>query len=422
MIFTKKIKAGALQFVLFIGAIVAVLLLSFVLVSYSHNLFLKKTDVWVEIIQAADSGLKRSFDQDMKAGETIEMPAMNDLGILVSVEKEYWGVLEIRKVKSEKGKMGFEKWAFVGHADEKRAALYLQDNQRPLVLAGNTKITGTAFLPEKGVKMGNIYGNSYYAPKLIYGEEKMSTAALPIFDSEIRQQIKRLTGRGFEPQGEEVPLKTGLVLKNSFKEPTKVIKGSHVRLEKAQLSGNIIIWATEKITVDAFSKLHDVVLLAPKIEVADWAKGNFQALASESIAVGKGCELAYPTVLWVHQEIAGDPSPNDIRPNVMVDSYAHVRGMVIYQNKGEEANRFKPHIKIDENAKVVGEVYGTKNLELEGSVHGSVTTGSFVALENGNSYQNHLYNAYINSTQLPIEYAGIGFENESMNQIVKWLY
>ncbi|UJH68667.1 hypothetical protein [Allomuricauda sp. SCSIO 65647] len=419
---TKKIRAGALQFVLFIGAIVAILLLSFVLVSYSHNLFLKKTDVWVEVIQAADSGLERSFDQDMNAGATFEVPVMNDSGISVSVEKEYWGVLEIRKVKSEKGKMGFEKWAFVGHADEKRYALYLQDHQRPLVLAGNTKITGTAFLPEKGVKMGNIYGNSYYAPKLIYGEKRQSQASLPVFDPEIREQIEKLTSPIVVPKGEEIILKKGMVHKHSFKKPTQIIKGTHIQLEQVALSGNIMVWASDKIMVGALSKLHDVLLVAPHIEIEKGFLGNLQALASESITVGEGCQLGYPTVLWVHQEIMGDPPQNDIHPNIMVDSYAHVRGVVIFQSKGGEANRFKPHVKIDENAKVVGEVYCSENLELKGSVHGSVTTGGFVALENGNSYQNHLYNGSINSSLLPMKYAGIEFEGKPINQVTKWLY
>ncbi|MAU26786.1 MAG: hypothetical protein CMH48_07695 [Muricauda sp.] len=418
----KKIKAGALQFVLFIGAIVALLLLAFVLVSYSHNLFLKKTDVLVEIIQAVDSGLEYSFTQNMVEGQELNVPIKSDLGISVSVEKKYWGVMEIRKTKARKGKLNFEKLGFVGHADENRAALYLQDRQRPLVLAGNARITGTAHLPEQGVKTGNISGNGYYASQLIYGMEKRSGELLPAFDEEVNQQIVKLTSDGFEPQGEEILFKVGMVLKNSFKEPTKVIKGSHILLERVELSGNIIIWATHKISVGATSKLHDVILLAPKIEVERFSKGNFQALAKESITVGKDCELDYPTILYVRQSEPKKEDSRDLEPYISINSNSNIKGMVIYGHEGEETNRFKPDIRIDDNASVTGEVHCSGNLELKGYVKGSVTTGGFVALENGNIYQNHIYNGSINSMLLPIEFAGIKYEAKPLNQVAKWLY
>ena len=47
----KKIKAGALQFVLFIGALIAVLLFSFLLLSHLQNLFGKKTAVSISVIR-----------------------------------------------------------------------------------------------------------------------------------------------------------------------------------------------------------------------------------------------------------------------------------------------------------------------------------------------------------------------------------
>lgn len=422
MIWTQKIKAGALQFVLFIGTIVAVLLLSFVLVSYSHNLFMKKTDMLVEVIQAADAGLEYSFAQNMLEGQTMDVADNSDLGISVSVEKKYWGLLEIRRVKSKKGKLAFEKWAFVGHADKKRHALYLQDNQRPLVVAGNTKITGTSYLPEQGVKMGSISGNGYNASQLIYGAQSRSGATLPVFRKEIQQHMDKLTSSSFEPQGEEIQLKKGLVLKNSFKAPTKIIKGSDIRLEKVDLSGNLVVWATHKITVDALSRLHDIILLAPKIEMESLAKGNFQALASEYIAVGKSCQLIYPTVLYVKPNKPKKEVNRDMEPYISVDSNSSISGVVIYEHKGKETNRFKPHIRIAENAGVTGKVHCSGNLELKGHINGTVTTNGFVALENGNIYQNHLYNGIINGNALSLEFVGLPYEHQSTNQVVKWLY
>jgi hypothetical protein len=420
MILAKKIKAGALQFVLFIGAVVAVLLLSFVLVSYSHNVFHKKTDVAIEVIQAANAGLDYSFSKNMLDGDLLEVPYEDDLNITVEVKKSYWGILEKRTAKAKKGQFTFEKIALVGNSNPDKPVLYLKDNQRPLVVAGNVKITGIVYLPEQGVKMGNIYGNSYYDSRLIFGNQKESRSTLPEFDKEVLNQITALTYKQ-EPKGDEITLKKELVVKNSFKNSIKVIKGSFVQLDKVKLSGNIIVWATQKITVTAASKLNDVILIAPQIEIANWSKGNFQALASESITIGKGCELNYPTALVLNQQGIDGLTTDNMNPGIFIDQYAQIRGMVIYHDKGEP-NRFKPHIKINEHAKIYGEVYSTQNLELKGSIYGNATTNSFVALENGNIYQNHLYNGKINSSMLPDEYGGIIYASTNSNQVMKWLY
>ena len=421
MIRNKKIKGGALQFVLFVGSVIAVLLLSFVLVSYSHNLFQKKTDQTIAVIKAADMALQQSFGHHLRDGESKQVPIYNDFGIGTMVSKNYWGLLELRRVLAKKGQFTFEKLAFVGHSDIERAALYLKDNQRPLVLAGNTKIMGTAHLPERGVKMGNIHGYGYYAQQLIYGKEKRSGLELPKLTGEIQSQLTKLTSLGHQPKAERISLKKNMLYANSFKNPTQVIQGDDVVLDEIILTGNIIVWASHKIEVKASSRLQDVLLLAPNVEIDDWSKGNFQVLASKTIKVGRGAVLEYPSILAVKTYGRDSLFQKSIEPNIYMDSHAQVRGMVLYQDQSDP-NRIKPHIKIDENAKVIGEVYSSQNVELKGSVFGSLTTSGFVALENGSIYQNHIYNGQINSEILDRQYAGLVYGNSIPNQVVKWLY
>ncbi|MEM8927866.1 MAG: hypothetical protein AAGC45_06665 [Bacteroidota bacterium] len=421
MIWKQKIPAGALQFVLFVGAVIAVLLLSFVLVSYSHNVFKKKTDVTIEVIRTADVALRKSFLIPIKNGETKRIPLNNGLGIEAEVSRMDWGLLELRKVMARKAAFEFEKLAFVGYTQNERPALYLEDNQRPLVLAGSTKIQGTAYLPERGVKMGNVYGNGYYASQLIFGEEKRSTNQLPQFSQDVKRKIEELTGTTFSRKGEPVRLQREMVLKNSFKERTKWIQGDVLELDNVTLLGNIIVRASRKIRVRNSSRLSDVLLLAPSIEIENWTKGNFQAIATKTIRVGKGAELAYPSVLAVKARTQDSILHESLEPNISLDTYANVRGMVLYKDeRGPE--RFKPHIKIREFAKVHGEVYCTQNVELRGSVYGSLTTSGFVALENGNIYQNHIYNGHINGGMLPVEYAGVSYNAKGPNQVAKWAY
>ena len=162
--------------------------------------------------------------------------------------------------------------------------------------------------------------------------------------------------------------------------------------------------------------------MAPVIEIRDWTKGNFQALAQKTIRVGKGCRLDYPSVLSVNLARKDSLLKQRMEPHISLDSYTELRGFVIFMEDDDAPNRYKPHVHIDENAKVHGEVYSSQNLELKGKVYGNATVGGFVAVENGNIYQNHIYNGSINAPSLPAQYAGIAYEDQPIDQIMKWLY
>jgi hypothetical protein len=430
MKFTTKIKAGALQFVLFIGAVVAVLLMAFMLLSHTHSLFDKKTDVVISIIKGVDFGINSSLNKPIALGDQIAIKDENDLSIDIQVKRDYWGIFEKRTVMASHGKTNLIKTALVGGKDiDGMPALYVSDKQRPVIIAGNSSITGTAFLPKQGIKMGNIHGNSYHRNQLVYGKKLQSKATLPQLCSDLQMQLNQLAKVGYVPQGEMVSMTRNRALKNSFHSPTKIIRDRVVHLKDMQLTGNIIVSASDKIIVEASAQLNDVVLLAPKIIIKDWVNGYFQAIASESITVGKKCLLPYPTALVVNKKGTPRLSKNTNsqhqftnRPSIYIDSYTEIGGVVMALENSEE-RQFVPQIKIDDNAKVVGEVYCTKNLELKGRVNGSVTTAAFVALENGSVYQNHLYNGMINSTHLPRAYVGLlSQKGEQSKKIMKWLY
>jgi len=407
MIWKKKIKGGALQFVLFIGAVIAVLLFSFVLISQSHNLFRKKTDLLVSLIQASDSGLHYAFDETIHPEVQTEVPIRYPFQIKVTIEKKYWGIYELVTSEAKQGKNTFRRKALLGYnAKENLAALYLKDTKRPLVVAGDAKIIGNAFLPEQGIKAGSIYGNSFSNSTLLSGKQKSSSEQLPSLSATLLNQLKHLSNPLFEPKGELIVYKNKLRINNSFDQTTKVLKGRHIVLKDSELSGNIIVWATKKITVEAATKLQDIILIAPEIRIQNWVKGNFQAVASNTISVGKGCELAYPTALVVHKGSKKGNSTGSYVPDIYLDDYAQIKGTLIYKNDGD-INAFVPQIKMEENAKVIGEVYNSGNTELRGRINGNITTGSFIALENGSIYQNHLYKGKINSTALSEHYAGI---------------
>ena len=423
MIIFSKIKAGALQFVLFIGTIIVLLLMSFILINQSHSLFDKQTDIMVDLVRASDNALIESFSTTAMKGNSLDKVGNQDLGIRSNVSKEYWGLLEKRHSVSKKGKLQFEKSAFVGYKNPDISALYLRDDNRPMVIVGEAKISGDAYLPKRGIKMGNIQGYGYVSSQLVYGNVHQSNAQLPGLCGQVDQQLKMITGVNYRPKGNSATLKQGMLIKNSFKEETIVVQGSdYLDLDKVTLIGNVVVWAMDKIRVRATSQLRDIILVAPEIEIEQGTRGAFQVIASQRIVVGKGCVLEYPTLLAVHEGNGSDQAVNTLRdPVIAIESGSSISGAIIYSNKGKSKGLPK-YIGIDREATVTGEVYCDQALELKGNIYGSVTTGSLISFENGNTYLNHLFNGSINSDLLPGEYCGLVYDCETTNGIAKWLY
>lgn len=428
MIVLKKINAGALQFVLFVGAIIAVLLMSFLLLMHTHKHFKTKTNILIALVESANYGMETSLKEDFAQRDMHTIYQETDIPLTINVSREFWGVFEKRVVETMHNTKSYTKTALVGAKDEgETAALYVNNHQRPVILAGNAQISGNAFLPEQGLKMGNIYGNSYNRPELLYGRQMKSDSILPDLSEDLGKQLQFICNPSFLPNGQIINSLPISGIANSFESETKIYKDRVIRLENIEITGNVVIIAAHKIVVTSSAKLKDIILIAPEIVVENWVKGNFQAIATETIYIGKKTELSYPSALVLNKksDVIGMQKTNMLTygqsPGIYLDAYAYVAGCVLALDNSKTIHT--PLVSIDFNAKVLGEVYCERSLELKGRINGMVSTDSFIALENGNIYQNHLYNGVINSTRLKPMYAGILLKSrESNKKVMKWLY
>lgn len=420
-----KIKAGALQFVLFMGAVIALLLLTFIGLSHAHTLFGKKSELLIQTVKQADLGLDYAMKTQMAANDTIALQMQLQDQIEVKGIKEFWGAFEKYTVVSTSKKNRFIKSVLVGKSIfDGIPALYLKDNQRPMIIVGDAQITGDAFLPEQGIRPGNIAGRSFYGTTLVHGGRRKSNTQLPKLSLGLRKHLENLSQNGpVNALQESLSLSNGANLENSFKEPTKIIYGDVIDLAGISLTGNILVKASQRIIVDASTKLQDIVLLAPKITIKDRVMGTFQAIAEEQIRVGKNCSLGYPSALVVSKNKWMKRSSGQILySNIFLDSNTTLKGVVVFLGPSEE-RRFSPQIKISDTAKIWGEIYCEQNLELKGEVIGNVTTNAFMALERGSIYQNHLFNGKINGDLLTGAYAGLLLDGQNRKKaICKWLY
>lgn len=413
-----KINAGALQLTTFIIAVIAVLLVSFILVVHSHKQFVNQSQFVITAIKQANIGITHVLQNEHRINDTIRLNLLDNSCKNVKVYSNYWGifkkVISIASIKKKE----FKKVALIGaKQDQKnRVALYVNDNNKPLVLVGNTKIKGLSFLPKQGAKTGNIAGNTYYGSRLIYGLTNTSIK-LPVVISNISKNIKLLNSTSTTlRQDQFLNTDNTKIYTNSFFSPLKMVYSkSTINLKDISITGHVFIQSKRKIKVFPSALLNDVVLMAPKIEIMTNTIGRLQAIATKQIIVGKHVNLNYPSAL-----VVSNKEKTVLENNIVIGKHTTVQGVVANLSK-EVPDNFKTQILLEEKAILKGEMYNTQNTELRGKVYGTVYSNNFVANQSGSVYQNHIYNAVIDVNKLPEEYVGLLF-NKSKKGVLKWLY
>lgn len=429
--FWLKLKAGALQLTLFIAVVIALLLSAFILLIQTHKRFKIQTDFIIETSRNTNKGIDFALNNKIRLNDTTAIDLKDKDYKSLKVHREYWGVFEKVTAVSKIKKNTLRKVALIGgtQSENNRTALYIQDNNKPLVLVGKTKIEGVAYLPRQGVKPGTISGKSYYGSQLIYGATRVSSN-LPKLFSETSAQINTIENQVSRISQEQfLNIEKGKTYTNSFLKPTQVFFSNDViRLNTVTLTGNIIVQSKSRIIVEASSKLKDVILIAPEIEIKNQVNGNFQAIASKTITVGENVALEYPSALILKEKeipkavtsSAVEKSQTRTLNKIIIEDGSSIHGLVVYLGIPKTSNH-NVQIELKEKSTVKGEVYCNQNLELKGTVYGSVYTNNFIAKQSGSVYQNHIYNGTIIVNELPEEYIGLPFNN-SKKDVLKWLY
>ena len=174
-----KLKAGALQYVLVVSVIIAIIIFAFISLIYLQQRMTIKHGFAKETIANAQMGFDYLRTNEIRYDEETTLDFFENEAAITTITKKHWGIFDIGIVNSKIKNESFQKIGILGTQKSKRAALYLQENNKSLVLVGKTKIIGNASLPKQGVKSGSIAGTSYYGNQLIYGNRKRSSTKLP---------------------------------------------------------------------------------------------------------------------------------------------------------------------------------------------------------------------------------------------------
>ncbi len=422
----QKIKAGALQLTLHIVIIVGLLLTAFVLLTHIHNRFKLQASLAKETINNCNRGIHFTIKNNLILKDTLTINLDDESYKSLKVHRGFWGAFEKISVDSKIKTHRFKKQALVGSSQLEldRPSLYLEETKTPLVLVGNTKLDGLIYLPLQGVKPGYISGESYNGTKLLYGSSKVIDA-FPKLSNDWFYYIKTVHLIGTRADDSQfLQIENDQFYSNSFSNPTQIVyQSGKIDLGFITLTGNVIVQSQTEISVDASSNLKDVILIAPKITIKDGTKGNFQVIASKTITVGNNVRLSYPSSLILHETCNSQPldSGSQIQDiPIEIGKNSCIAGQIIFIGT-PKTNNYNPQLYISENSTVTGEVYCNQNLELLGTVDGTVFSHSFIVNNGGSIYQNHLYNASISVKELPKEYVGLLIK-DSQKAVAKWLY
>jgi len=421
MNFSQKIKGGALQYVLVVSVIIAIIILSFISLIYLEHRLTLKHGFSKEVIANTQMGFDYLKGNTIAYDTETTLKISDNLKATTKVLKKHWGVFDLAIVSSKIKNEDFQKIGLLGTQNAKREALYLKDNNQSLILVGKTKITGDVSIPKQGVKSGNIAGTSYYGNTLIYGSKKTSTASLPKIKN--LQFLKDFYKNYDDGSLKNFELENDLKLHQPFAKNTLVHENSTpINLANITLSGQIIIVSKTAIKVEATAILEDVILIAPTIDIEPNVRGNFQAIATKNITVHSNCLLRYPSALIVLEKETKNSRPNNQGKElhkITIQEQSELRGIVLFHSESKSSN-YKSQVSIQERAIIRGEVYCSRNLEMQGTVFGSVFTNNFIVNQSGSIYINHLYNGVINSKELASQYAGLQI-NQETNGVAKWV-
>jgi cytoskeletal protein CcmA (bactofilin family) len=412
-----KIEAGALQLVIFVTVVIALLLSSFILYLHLNTLYKLDNDHTINSIKISDSGFEWIKTHKIDYKDTIR----NEISKTESLKliKSHWGIYDLVNVTGKTQNKEFNKVALVGGISplNKNFALSLNNQRNPLVLVGDTFLKGELYTSPYGIKAGNISELYYENRDLYQGNLNTDDVDLRI-DNEKKDYLKSISF-AYNSQEKTFIDKLPDTLSQSFKNQALVYYSEEdIYLEGLSVYGQVVIQSKKSITVDQTSILEDVILIAPSINIKQGFRGTIQCFSSELISVEKNVQLNYPSTLLINP----DNSINtEKKPKLIINSNTQINGSLIYFRNNAQENQYDSNIYIGANSKIFGMIYSEENLELYGSVMGSVITERFITRYKSSTYINHLLNVTISSAMVSENTIGLPFKDTKLG-ISKWVH
>ncbi len=267
-----KVEGNALIYSLFIVLVISSIVTLVLMISkYSaQNVITFQQGIQKQYSLNSGIELLLSNDAFQELNTTKKVTLFSNSQDEIITKRMQWGLYEIIGVTNNTT----TKYGVIGYQTINQPTLYLTNTNQSLKVAGNTRLEGTAYLPEKGVERGNLTGHAYRGDKLIYGKKLKSQKSLPSLNNTLLKYL----------ESKESPLDS-IVLWNNYtdsitqhfdQKTLHFISSSSIDIGNQKINGNVIIESNKSISVATNSNLDNIVLIAPFISIADGFNGILQ--------------------------------------------------------------------------------------------------------------------------------------------------
>jgi hypothetical protein len=408
------LKAGALYFAIVITFFIAIISASLImLASHYRSTYLKEMRL-TRLLNNLNAGVIYSLANENRAYGSKTIDLYTDQTDSLQVERKQWGLFDLVVLKAFIKQDTLKKVFLVG-TETDSTVLYLSDEDRPLAISGNTKITGNAVLPKSGIRQAYVDSKPYNGSQLVYdGKISNSERYLKSVDAEMLKQLVQ----NLKNKKNRIKFLGNKDLKFSFLDtvqnfnlPQKAV------LANISLSGNMVLFADSSVTISATCTLNNIQIYAPYIKVEDGFKGNCQLFASDSISIGNRVIFNYPSVAGIIKN-----ENLEYQPLLKLGTQAQFNGVLFtYEAKRSVV---QTSINLGKDAKVTGEIYSSGFLQLERGtvITGKISCNRFVMKSPTTRYENFLIDAVFNRKTRSQYYLSTRFfEGNHENKVLKWL-
>lgn len=383
------LKAGALYFSIIVAFIIAVICASLImLAAHYRGSYLKEVRM-ARLSRNMDSGIAYVLAQNAASEQNnLALDLFGDETDSVLIEQKHWGIFNLATVKSFVLTDTLKQAFLIGHeTTSDGVAVYLSDEDRPLSVSGDTRITGNAEVPKAGMRKSYVDSRPYSGDQLVYGKISDSKRTLNGLESKWIKEIE--TELDFDPA--KLPTLNGGDEQVSFFAEAKKFNASALSQLSTRLSGQVILYSDTTVKIAACAQLDNTIIYAKSIVVADGFKGNCQLFARDSITLGNAVTLTYPSVLG----LASKEKMVD-QAKITLGKNNRIEGIIFSYEPKRSA--LQTLVSIGEQSSVQGEVYATGLLKLgkQVKVAGKVSCNRFIMQTPATLYENFLIDVVLN--------------------------
>ena len=407
----SRVPAGILTSVLAVSLIIATLCASLITLAYYYRMATVQHTAYDRLDNNARSGinvlLATSESSTYVQGRWRDLFGQGQDSVWL--QQRSWGLYPLAIAQAQHGGRSRRQMALLGHRPDElgRSALYLADEQRPLAIAGNTQLKGMCYLPKAGIKSAYVNRVGYQGQQLVAGTTRESKRALPTLSSDIVKSLRQIA----HIADYQVLPSLADSLSHSFAEsPLYYHQATPVTLN-GTLQGNVVISSDQAVTITERARVDNIIVRAPRVMIESGFAGRLQAIATDTLVVGREVQLHYPSALVLNTNNRG---------TIRIEEFARVAGTLAVV--GVEANYHQRLLHIATGASVTGMVYADGLVSLKGSILGHLSCRKFLLQTPSTLYENHILDGTVDATQRSEHYLASPLWGATTQKgIVQWL-